>query len=459
MAEMSPGRAPAGRAFVIALVLMVLGVLGTLQWQAYQARFVYGVEVDGQFLGYVSSREAWEAALAQTRLWAESNTGLPVVLESNIVLTKTLPHEGQEIILDQPLLKACRGMVRFVTEAWAVTVDGREVVYLRTEDEAREVIDSLAADCERSLMEKGNTRVLSVAPLEDLDIRRTDAPAADVADVETAKRILKRGTDRLEVHVVSRGESLWSIANANSLSVDDLRKANPDLADSDLIFVGQELNLIVPDPYVNLASVEEYTYIKYLPYGEEIRKDSTLWPWESYVKRGGVYGRREVTVRIERLNEEEVSRELVSSRLLSSPTTQVFILGTKTWPTRAGGWVYPAVGRTTSPFGWRRSGFHHGIDIGAPYGDGVMAAKGGTVTYAGWRGSYGRLVVIDHGDGLETRYAHLSSILVSVGQVVSQGEVIGKIGNSGRSYGSHLHFEIRVDGKAVNPVTYYPRGG
>jgi len=123
------------------------------------------------------------------------------------------------------------------------------------------------------------------------------------------------------------------------------------------------------------------------------------------------------------------------------------------------------VGRVTSWFGWRRDpftgrlAFHHGIDIGAPTGTDVCAAKAGTVSFTGWHGGLGKTVIVDHGGGLETRYAHLSQILVSEGQGVSQGAVIGKVGNTGRSTGPHLHFEVRRDGEAVNPVDYYPSGG
>lgn len=86
----------------------------------------------------------------------------------------------------------------------------------------------------------------------------------------------------------------------------------------------------------------------------------------------------------------------------------------------------------------------------------VMAADGGTVTYAGYSGAYGYLVTIDHQNGMETRYAHNSELLVSVGDKVYQGQSIAKSGNTGRSTGPHVHFEIRVDGVAKDPLNYLP---
>jgi murein DD-endopeptidase MepM/ murein hydrolase activator NlpD len=120
----------------------------------------------------------------------------------------------------------------------------------------------------------------------------------------------------------------------------------------------------------------------------------------------------------------------------------------------AGGLIWPVSGPVTSPFGWRWGRLHQGIDIGVPYGTPIRAAASGTVIYCGWESGYGNLTVIDHGGGLATAYAHQSSIGVSCGRQVSQGEVIGYVGATGHAFGPHLHFEVRVDGNPVDPLGY-----
>jgi murein DD-endopeptidase MepM/ murein hydrolase activator NlpD len=122
----------------------------------------------------------------------------------------------------------------------------------------------------------------------------------------------------------------------------------------------------------------------------------------------------------------------------------------------SGGLIWPASGPVNSPFGPRWGRMHTGIDIGAPSGSAIRAAKGGTVISAGYNGGYGLAVVIDHGGGLTTLYGHCSSISVGDGASVSQGQTIRAVGCTGSCTGPHLHFETRVGGTPQNPMNYLP---
>ena len=114
----------------------------------------------------------------------------------------------------------------------------------------------------------------------------------------------------------------------------------------------------------------------------------------------------------------------------------------------------PVSGVLTSRYGYRWGSTHTGIDIGSPMGTSIKAAYSGTVSFSGWKGSLGNLVVISHGNGIQTYYGHCSKLLVSAGQKITQGQVIAKVGSTGRSTGAHLHFEIRINGSSINPLGY-----
>jgi murein DD-endopeptidase MepM/ murein hydrolase activator NlpD len=118
------------------------------------------------------------------------------------------------------------------------------------------------------------------------------------------------------------------------------------------------------------------------------------------------------------------------------------------------GFIWPVSGPVTSPFGWRWGRMHEGIDIAAPSGTPIRAAASGVVIYAGWMGGYGNLVVVDHGGGVATAYAHASAIAVGNGQSVAQGQVVSYVGCTGHCFGAHLHFEVRVNGAPVDPLGY-----
>lgn len=126
------------------------------------------------------------------------------------------------------------------------------------------------------------------------------------------------------------------------------------------------------------------------------------------------------------------------------------------------GFVRPVLGPVSSPFGWRNvsvagNRFHGGTDFVANAGTPVIAARGGRVVFAGWGGAYGYAVYLDHETGWQTRYAHLSRIAVRVGDVVRQGAIVGAVGSTGASTNAHLHFEVRFEGRALDPLRFVPR--
>ena len=146
---------------------------------------------------------------------------------------------------------------------------------------------------------------------------------------------------------------------------------------------------------------------------------------------------------------EAASRELAARIQAAQRSSSVSVGGVS-----PSGYVWPVSGPVTSGYGWRWGRMHEGIDIAAPTGTPIVAAAGGVVIYSGWMSGYGNLVVVDHGGGVATAYAHMSSIAAGNGQQVGQGQLLGYVGCTGHCYGSHLHFEVRVNGQAVDPLRY-----
>ncbi len=149
--------------------------------------------------------------------------------------------------------------------------------------------------------------------------------------------------------------------------------------------------------------------------------------------------------RIAAEDEQELASALAAQGLINVPRS-----------VSAGGWTWPTSGTVTSGFGYRWGRLHAGIDIGAATGTPIHAARGGVVSYAGVMGGYGNIIVVDHGGGMTTRYAHQSQLGASVGQTVQAGDRIGYVGSTGNSTGPHLHFEVRINDNPQNPLGYLP---
>ena len=189
---------------------------------------------------------------------------------------------------------------------------------------------------------------------------------------------------------------------------------------------------------------------------------------QAAVKRDQVAGRRQERQGVlnaatyEREMAERAYRELIETSKQIETMIRRIQSGEKNIGGSTGTMVWPAEGEITSPFGWRvhpifgTQRLHTGIDIGADYGDATRAADGGVVIHADWMGGYGNAVIIDHGNGISTLYAHNSQLLVSEGQTVAKGQTVARVGSTGYSTGPHLHFEVRQNGTPVNPLNFLP---
>jgi murein DD-endopeptidase MepM/ murein hydrolase activator NlpD len=162
---------------------------------------------------------------------------------------------------------------------------------------------------------------------------------------------------------------------------------------------------------------------------------------------------REMHQQVDEIKKASVKQENKFQSLLSSLEDKRNLLASTPAIMPTDGWMSSSFGYRISPFTGRRE-FHKGQDIGARKGEPVLTSANGVVTHSGVKGSFGKVVVVDHGHGMVTRYAHLSQALKKKGDAVKRGDIIGKVGNTGRSTGTHLHYEVILNGVRVNPRKY-----
>ena len=277
-------------------------------------------------------------------------------------------------------------------------------------------------------------------------------------------------------YTVQNGDTLIGIARANGLTLRELRERNPAFADSDLVHAGDSL---VIQPAAGLLQVRRYiqkTYTEVIPYETKILQNNRHYVGEKHISVRGVNGSQEVTAEIELTDGVETGRTVLKATVLKMPVTRKVQVGTRRGSrtgkyvngdgVATGSYTWPAPGmRTiTSYFGRRWGTVHQGLDISGYNAKGkpIVAADGGRV-YAvnststwgtGIFAGYGYAVIIDHGNGVKTLYAHCSKIAVKAGQKVTKGQTIAYIGSTGYSTGAHLHFEVRVNNRRVDPLPY-----
>lgn len=221
------------------------------------------------------------------------------------------------------------------------------------------------------------------------------------------------------------------------------------------------------NPYLTVQIRCTEVYTEAIPFQKTTVKDNTKYIGYKAIRTKGENGERQVTADVIYVNGVEKSREVVSEKVIKEPVTEVTVIGNyrvneNARPGVATGefvWPLPSCRILNSPFGYRWGKLHAGIDISGNGVNGkeIIASDGGVVKQvntSGWGGGYGLYVIIDHGNGYTSVYCHCSEILVSAGQKITQGQVIAKVGNTGNSFGPHLHFEIRINGSAVDPMTY-----
>ena len=446
-------------------VTLLAVVIGVAAFQGNYAR-AYVLEVNGQKVGLVSGKDEVNAILSSVETRAANLLGgdfdYPVEVSLSPVYAApgdlTDAAEMEDALFEEvgayvtAAYTVSEDDVNTLT-AWAISVDGEELGRAADKNELYRMLDEIA----QPYLPEGAVRYEF---MEDVQVCPVEMPLdAEFDDLEPLREELSALRVEEAVYVVKAGDTFNAIAYSLNMDPNDLSVLNPDVIVNQL-WVDQELVIQQAVPRLSVIAYTNETYEKIVPSPVEYIETADLYVGDTKVKEQGKDGLAQVTAQVAYINNVEQDREVLESTTLEEPTTTYTYTGTTPRPATAsnGYFIWPVWGSITSYFGsrnlWGSYDYHLGLDIGVPYGTGVKAADGGTVIKAGWNGSYGNLVAIRHDNGIITYYAHNSSLLVSVGQKVYQGQVIALAGSTGNSSGPHCHFEVRVNGTSVNPLNY-----
>lgn len=360
----------------------------------------------------------------------------------------------------EPVIKKEEGHVKGIMTAelesvepsvWEEVIPGETSVSAISAGITSELMSELSYAMANPYKNTYQTGILDMEFIESINIYESYAEEEELADVETELIEVTKEKETNKIYVVKSGDSLSLIAYQNDTTIESIMALNGFKDMNQIIHIEDELIIAVPEPDLMLRVKTGEVY------EEDYRADPVIIPNDEWyttkevVHYEGTVGHRERNDVVTIENGIEVNREMIHENVMIESEPAIIERGTIIPPT----YIKPIYGGVkTSNYGWRWGRMHKGVDWGVPVGTTVFASSAGTVVRADYNGAYGNCVLISHPDGRMTRYAHCSKLLVSVGQYVEQGETIALSGNTGRSTGPHLHFEIIINGSPVDPLKY-----
>ena len=453
-AHLLHGAAAGNRAVGPVTFLLISGVIGATLTLTTLYSTSYAVTVDGEPVGVVADQSVVDQAIQTVEAQGTRLLGYDYQVDGQVdySFTVTLKSELSDQRTIQNYFYEQLNQVSDQVKSYEVSVDGRSIGVVKDEESLNEMLDELKE-------QYSTENTVQASFVEDLLIHPVYA-VEDQMTVEELRQALEANTTGDTTYTVESGDTFNAIAYSNDMSVSDLTALNPGI-DINRLMVGDVLNVKELIPVLSVQTLDHEVYTETIECPVEEVEDSSMYIGDTRIVTQGEEGEALVEADVVYVNGVEQERTITSSTTVREPTTTVMAVGTKEKPKTAskGYFIWPTSShRINSYFGgrnlWGSYDYHSGLDIHASYGEQIKAADGGTVTFAGWRGSYGNLVIITHDNGIQTYYAHNSSFLVSAGEKVYQGQPIARAGSTGNSSGPHCHFEVRVGGSAVNPLNY-----
>lgn len=425
-------------------------------------QFVLNVQVNGESVGYVASEQVFENARddVQSRI----NTAKSMLVEAGAAApdtqwevspTYTLAISGQTMTESEIANAILRTASDEIVDGTAVYIDG-ELRFVTTEgDHLRAYLESVKEPFEDATDPSVYTAFAhEIRLLDGVYLQESISSYSDI--IQT----LNEGGG-IQTYTAQDGDTVESIVNATGVSFDSLAQMNPELLELDQE-VEEGTELITGAASAELLKVKvvrQDTETVAIPFETQNTESSEYDFGKVITLQEGVEGSEEVTYETTMIDGVVTDRQAISYTVLQASVPEITVTGTKLKSGMiakigSGSFIWP-VPNYKYVSRWMGSG-HRGADICAAYGTTIIASDSGTVVVAGWHYSYGNYMQIDHGNGYTTLYAHMSEILVSQGQAVSQGDAIGRVGSTGNSTGNHCHFEMTYNGALFSAQTLFP---
>lgn len=434
-----------------AIAACLIGVMlagGSIYYYNYR-NTGYAVKYQGTLLGYVRDKESAVSALASVKDDIK-NYDPTINVSDDLTFDQQLVNQEKIITGDYIKNTIVSGLYAQYT-SYSITLNGTEIAVVKNEEEVQKILDGLR-NYYAGAEEKNGAEVLKIDIKDEIKATKKIVNATKLVDPQKVVDTLIGGKGTTKKYQVQSGDTIWKIAKDNNMKIQDIAAVNPGL-NVERLQVGQEINLSVSEPYLNVETTVKLATSQDIPYDTNYVTDGNLYRGQSQVVKSGEYGINKITREVTKVNGVEVASSVLSSEIVKQPVTRILAKGTKEL-VGTGRFMWPSGGVISSAFGSRGREFHKGLDIAAPIGSPIYAADSGTVILAGRYYDYGKLVIIDHGNGYTTYYGHCSSIFVSEGETVTKGQKIAAIGMTGQTTGPHVHFEVRKNGSPVNPLTY-----
>ncbi|MBN6187272.1 peptidoglycan DD-metalloendopeptidase family protein [Aneurinibacillus sp. BA2021] len=432
---------------------------------------LYHVSVDGQDIGAVAQPQKVQKWMNEQLAAAKKkHPELELDFNKRISITGERHYNAQGTAPDE-VIKKLASTVRVEASVAQLTVNGRPVAYAKDHHTVQQALSQLKALYNEKKPTQNLTAGMGAAAAvpalpakpdmsnvsfkEKVEINTTTVNPAHVLDGAQLMNVLQKGVPELKKHTVAEGENLWNIGPKYGLTWKDLLAMNPGLTEDTLLHIGDTINVQAKKPKITVISKQEVAETVAVPYPIQAKPDPTKYRGDDKVIAEGKNGSKQVVYELVKENGKLVQKQAVQQKILQQPIAKIMIRGTKIKPSRGDGMFHmPATGTFSSPFGERWGRMHAGIDIATPIGTPVHTSDHGRVVFVGTKSGYGKCMIVDHGNGYRTLYGHLDEFEAQEGDIVVKGEEIAKSGNTGRSTGPHLHFEIHKGGEPVNPMPY-----